>query len=331
MAESTETSPPIELQELVSFLNHPTVEIRKVAVDAVLKYTATIEGRKLLKACGASQRLCMLLGDHHAIANISVSALINISQEPTEAEKLVKLKLTRRMVTTLLDDEETDSEYINLHCMLLTNLTQFRAGALALLQHEEEKLAGLHVLQLIHLFCTKKIPSRIEDEDNIRYLAEVFANLTQQKEGRDLLSDPKRKLLVMLAPYLHHHNLMRRKGVAKVFRNCAIDSALHYALIDENSGLLPHVLLPLVGREPFRAEEVLTMSSMLTKPKDREEDREVKVLLVEALQALCHSKDGNIALRKIGAYPVMRELYKVEDDELQEAVHVVVDFLLADE
>lgn len=66
--------------------------------------------------------------------------------------------------------------------------------------------------------------------------------------------------------------------------------------------------------------------------KEREPDKAVRALLLETLLLFCSSRSGREELRKRKAYPVVREVDVVEDDEENsEIIYKIVNFLQRDE
>lgn len=99
--------------------------------------------------------------------------------------------------------------------------------------------------------------------------------------------------------------------------------------------LLSHLLLPLAGPEELLEDEMNQLPidlQYLPEDKEREPDPEIRLLLIETLLQLCTRKHGREKLRNNGAYVVMRELHKIEQNgSVAVAVEKLIHILIGDE
>ena len=99
--------------------------------------------------------------------------------------------------------------------------------------------------------------------------------------------------------------------------------------------MLPYILLPLSGPDPFTLEEneeLLDELQFLGEDKVREKDTGVLKTFLETLLLLTTTREGREDLRKAGTYLIIRECHlAVEDDEVREACERLVQVLMRDE
>ncbi|EHA8590259.1 protein HGH1 [Cocos nucifera] len=124
-----------ELDELLGFLSTPSPQVKKAAVDIVLGLTGSDEGLVPLAARAdvALPALSRLLRDPPELSVPAAEALINLSQNPTLADKLVLLGAVPTAMDMLY--KNADQKVARLLIMLLANLTQLDSGSAALVQH----------------------------------------------------------------------------------------------------------------------------------------------------------------------------------------------------
>uniref|UniRef100_H2XPW1 Uncharacterized LOC100176935 n=1 Tax=Ciona intestinalis TaxID=7719 RepID=H2XPW1_CIOIN len=100
----------------------------------------------------------------------------------------------------------------------------------------------------------------------------------------------------------------------------------------------PHLLLPLAGAEEFDDEDNDRLPldlQYLPSDKQREDDPDVRVILVEALTLLCATQSGRAYVKAKNTYVIMRELYRWETEndntDVAETCEKLVQILISDE
>ncbi|KAG6910074.1 hypothetical protein DXG01_013527 [Tephrocybe rancida] len=172
--------------------------------------------------------------------------------------------------------------------------------------------------------------------------------------------------LAKIVSFTEHKDTIRRGGVASTLksvsamsfpeltpnsrRNCAFHAHGHKAILspetdkvsvspftDEAPGVdaLPYILLPLAGPEEFDLEDQEKLPDavqFLPPTKAREVDPTLRLMHVETLLLLCHTRWGRDYLREHGVYEVVRAAHMVESvDKISEHIERLVTLLKGDE
>jgi hypothetical protein len=238
--------------------------------------------------------------------------------------------------------------------MLLSNITQQEEGSLALLMLDRPVLTGYHATKLLFFFTS----SAETEKDYFGWLTNVFLNLSQTKQGREFLMSKENNFIKNLLPMLSHSNVLRKRGIAGVLRNCLFLKEEHNWLLAPEIDLLTHLVLPLIGgvdekevkqsgldpttltlsaKDRFDDKERAKMpekfrQACLEEGRIRESDLNTRRLLVECLFLLQAQRETRELLREKALYPIVRELHKFEKDEaVSNAIHDVVEMLIRDE
>lgn len=106
----------------------------------------------------------------------------------------------------------------------------------------------------------------------------------------------------------------------------------HSWLLGEDVDILPHLLLPLAGPEEFDDEDNSKLPvdlQWLPEDKKRENDPDIRRMLLEALEQLCATKVHREYMRDHNVYIILRELHKWEKDrQVLLACENLVDLLI---
>lgn len=179
-----------------------------------------------------------------------------------------------------------------------------------------------------------------QKNQNLHYLAAVFSNLSQLMTFRNLMATSQTRLFQRLLPFINHEtSVIRRGGITGLLKNICFDSSLHDWLLSSDVDVLPFILLPLAGPEELDDEtnEMLPLELQYLEPeKKREEDSDIRTILLESLAQLCATRKGRTYLRSKGTYEILRELHKFEissdgDMKALSACENVVDILIRTE
>ncbi|KAJ7233072.1 hypothetical protein C8J57DRAFT_1090772, partial [Mycena rebaudengoi] len=193
------------------------------------------------------------------------------------------------------------------------------------------------------------------------FLSSVFANLSTSPAGRNFFLTPRAPNvlepdgpleypLVKLIPFTEHKDTIRRGGVASILKNCAFHAPGHQALLCQDSAnvsvppsvtvapgidALPYLLLPLAGPEEFDLEDQEKLPDalqFLPPTKMREPDASIRLIHVETLLLLCHTRWGRDYLREHGVYEIVRAAHESEAvDKISEHIERLVTLLKGDE
>jgi hypothetical protein len=237
----------------------------------------------------------------------------------------------------VLGSRESSAALQNAAVSFLANLTTIHDGAAEALQTrvEDPSLVGLRVRRLVERFLE---PPPASGPDGFEQFGSVLCNLSQLQEGRDLLRRRSTQVLPRLVLQLQSPNPVRRRGSAAAIRNCCYETADHDWLLHEIL-VVPHLLLPLAGPEELLPAERDGMDPLILKNLDRlgaekahEPDEETRRALLGALHLLCTSKISRQYMRRLRAYPLIRNLDTWEQSEsLKDLCYSIVSFLIRDE
>uniref|UniRef100_A0A182Y599 Protein HGH1 homolog n=1 Tax=Anopheles stephensi TaxID=30069 RepID=A0A182Y599_ANOST len=321
------------LEEIVQFLSKSArLDLRVVSVSHVL---GSVEGIKLLIANDKLLTSLLDLTSDESVAKDAVLCLVNITAEEIGAAVVVE-KLAERLVPAAYEAIlNEDCKLSDAWCMVLCNITRPEQLVEPVLKH---LLAIEFALEKLTT-CFTRINYN-KQKCHLNYLGPLFSNVSQSKAGRAVFCNQTTGLLGRLLPFVHHDgSIVRRGGAVGLLKNVCFDSSVHEWLLSEEMDVLPFILLPLAGPEEFDDEtnEKLPVDLQYLGPdKKREEDPDVRKMLVESLAQLCATRKGRQHLRDHGTYEILRELHKYEcspegDKVVLAAVENVVDILIRTE
>ncbi|KAL1918328.1 uncharacterized protein VTP21DRAFT_2988 [Calcarisporiella thermophila] len=333
-----------QLLELLDFLHDSKPEVRQIAIQHIVGYTAkTSEYHSLFlqRAPQVVKDLKALLKDGPITAHEAFRALINLSVDMGVCREMDDADLLREIVLRIT---VPSSVLADISCMLLSNLTRYEPICVKLLNATTNPMPGLstspRVLdQLLDVFV-KGVGRQYNPEAEFHFLSSVFANIAALSSGRDyFLTKAEYDGLIPLTKlvcFTEHENVIRRGSVDSTIKNCCFDTEKHREILDEDEiNILPYILLPLCGPEEFDLDDMEGMPEdiqLLPATKKREVDPNLRIILLETLVLLTSTRHGRDVLRAKKVYPVIRAMHLAEQDErVAEAVERVVNMLMRDE
>ena len=177
------------------------------------------------------------------------------------------------------------------------------------------------------------------------YLSYLFADLTKYDDGRRYFLNPRKEdndiiPLAKIIVFTEHKSTIRRRGVANTIKNVCFDVASHERLLASEDdgrgiGLLPYILLPLMGSEEYSEEDtegMLDECQLLPPDKEREKEFDILVTHLESLLLLTTEKASRKRLRDVKVYPIVRELHlQIEDEDVRAGCDRLVQVLMRGE
>eukprot|EP01102_Stenamoeba_stenopodia_P001763 TRINITY_DN11602_c0_g1_i1.p1 TRINITY_DN11602_c0_g1~~TRINITY_DN11602_c0_g1_i1.p1 ORF type:complete len:382 (-),score=105.48 TRINITY_DN11602_c0_g1_i1:38-1135(-) len=336
--------------ELIDFLSDEKIEVRKIAIQHIKTYSASPRGRVVLRSFPTLQtKLIKLINDRETIAHEAYTCLINLTQEEVFSRGLVQKGIVTRIAEAILDKE---NKFVGLASMLLSNLTHNEEGSKALLMLERPVLKGYHAAKLIDYFvessfnvynninaesAASEANKKEEEEDKSAWIANVILNLSQLKEGRELLISKDNNYLkpflsLLSSPSL---NIIRRRALVGTLRNilfedCKEEIVMDFELIEHLTSLLVHPSSKFSSEDEHGMNEALLKA--IREKKRFEDDEACRKILIESLFLLSSVKSIRSQMRALNIYPVLRELHKEEKSEaVANAITDVVELLIRDE
>lgn len=199
-------------------------------------------------------------------------------------------------------------------CMILSNLTRYSHLIEKVIDLMEEHDKSLD--ELINIFT--KIGYN-KNGGKLHYLGPVLSNLSQSHRIRMFILDNTKCVIQRLLPFTEYkESLVRRGGVVGTLKNCCFEEGYHEWLLSDEVDILPPLLLPLAGNEEFDDEdnEKLPLElQYLPEEKVREEDPDIRYMLIEAVTQLVAKRPHRELIRNKNAYVILRELHKWETDK----------------
>jgi len=304
------------LDELIQFLNPQSdrLDLKTVAMQSVLGLTANEHGLQTLAAKPhlLAHLLALMRDTSESVAKDAGLAVINLSASPAGADALLKESAVARLWAAR---ENKECGVAAPACMALCNLSiqRDRCDAVA----EQLSRAGATLEKLVLVFCREGYNVK---GAKLHYLGPLLSNLTQLRWVRDEVADPERCVAQRLLPFTTYEaSRVRRGGAVGALRNLCFDGDRHAWLLGDEVDVLPRLLLPLAGPTPeaLDAEDVEKLPldlQYLDEDKKVEEDPDLRRMLLEAVLQLCATRAGRESIRARGAYFVVRELHKDEQD-----------------
>lgn len=320
-----------EAKDLLSFLTlEMRADVKGQATGYILGLTGNRDGCRYLQSKPDFLKALVTLTSDPSIAIVKdcFHALINLSADETLHQPLVKeTEILSKLIPKLQDPEFMFSDRI---CTILSNLSRHERTCRDVFKALQELNVGLD--RLVEIFCTEGFNKKA----SLHYLAPLLSNLTQLPEARHFILDKDRCVIQRLLPYTQYEeSITRRGGVVGTLRNCCFDYVHHEWLLSDAVDILPFLLLPLAGAEELSEEENEGLPvdlQYLPENKRREEDPDIRKMLLETLMLLTATKVGRQILKSKNVYPIMREFHKWEKDpHVISACEKLVQVLIGDE
>ncbi|XP_029008003.1 protein HGH1 homolog isoform X1 [Betta splendens] len=262
-----------------------------------------------------------------AVVKDSYHIFINLSADETLHQVLLTdVKILPVLLKSLMDPEYLFSDQI---CTILSNMTRHEKTCKSVFKELQEDIG---LAKLVEIFCTEGYNKKAK----LHYLGPLLSNLTQLPEARNYILDKDRCVVQRLLPFTQYEaSAVRRGGVIGTLRNCCFDYVHHEWLLSDAVDILPFLLLPLAGPEELSEEENEGLPvdlQYLPEDKKREEDPDIRKMLLETLLLLTATKAGRQVLKEKNVYPVIRELHRWEKDvHVAAACEKLVQVLIGDE
>ncbi|CAH2064632.1 unnamed protein product, partial [Iphiclides podalirius] len=323
------------LNELLQFLKPESrVDLKHISLQNLIGVSATEEG---VEAILKNENIVKSVIDNtddkaEEVAKSALLLLINITAYAKGAKELLKLRPNTRksvvdiFVGYILDPQKSNADAA---CMILSNITR--------VEENVEKCVDIlitHLNDLLNVFTNTGFNKK---GSNLDYIAPMLSNLSCSPRIRRWLTEENPHVpLIKLLPFCHYAgSVIRRGGAIGTIRNVTFDVQYHKFLLTSDLDLLTYLLIPLMGNEDYPDEEMDTLPiglQYLPKEKQREEDIDIRKMILETLNKLCIKRESREFLRENGVYYILREFHKWEKDPtVRLACENVVDILIQKE
>lgn len=250
--------------------------------------------------------------------------LVNISATKDGATTLIDLdvkeycpplqKPPKNIVQEILQNIfDPNSHIADQCCMIFSNLSRCSHLIEKIIDFIEE--SGKSLDELINIFTKNDYNKK---GSKLHYLGPTLSNLSQSHRIRMFILDKTKYVVQRLLPFTEYRDsLVRRGGVVGTLKNCCFEEDFHEWLLSDEVDILPRLLLPLAGNEEFDEEdnEKLPLElQYLPEDKLREEDPDIRYMLIEAITQLVAKRPNRELIRNKQTYLILRELHKWEND-----------------
>lgn len=319
-----------EAAELLSFLTPSTrPDVKGHATEYLLGLSGHRDGCRFLHSKPDLLAALFALTSDPSVAIVKdcYHIFINLSADETLHKVLVTdVQVLPALLKNLMDPDYLFSDQI---CTILSNLTRHEKTCKTVFKVLQEDVG---LAQLVEIFCTEGYNKKAK----LHYLGPLLSNLTQLPDARNYMLDKDRCVVQRLLPFTQYQaSAVRRGGVIGTLRNCCFDHAHHDWLLSDAVDILPFLLLPLAGPEELSEEEndgLPVDLQYLPEDKEREEDPDIRKMLLETLFLLTATKSGRRTLKDKNAYPILREFHRWEKDvHVGAACEKLVQVLIGDE
>ncbi|XP_068627297.1 protein HGH1 homolog [Battus philenor] len=323
------------LQELLLFLKpEARIDLKHISLQYLIGVSGTEDGVYLmLNNNEIMKRVIDCTNDEvDEVVKNALLLLINITAYAKGATELLKLKPDTKksildiFVGYVLDPQKAHADAV---CMILSNITRV-----------EDLVEGCvttltpYLNDIVNAFVNTGYNKK---GSNLDYIAPMISNLSCSPRIRSWLVEENPHVpLIKLLPFCQYEKSnIRRGGVIGTIRNLTFDIQYHTFLLSPDLDLLTYLLGPLMGNEDYEDEEMdkLPISlQYLPKEKTRDEDVDIRKMILETLNKLCSKRKSREILRDNGVYYVLREYHKWEKDpSVRLACENVVDILIQKE
>jgi hypothetical protein len=304
--------------------------------------TGTVASRKMLIK---NEKVIMELIDiafrgneQKSLNKDAIFSLINLCTDERDAFTIMEsnVDLANRLIDSILD--ETCS-YADTLCAILSNLSRGKRNCELLFEkyfldanNNNASLKSERFQKLLEAFSVEGF----NKTNNLNYLGPFICNLTQLESVQRLILDDV-SLMQRLLPYTTYTKSdIRRGGILGAIKNCCFNYDYHERLLlNPEIDVLSRLLLPLAGPEEFDTDEMDKLPEdlqYLPPDKKREEDADIRLMLMETIYLLCSHKVCRDYIISKNAYVILRELHKWEKDErAMNFLEKLVQLLIMDE
>ena len=294
-----------EYEELLSFLSHKNVAVQSQALKILSSYSGDPDTEfvgLILSDTDAVARpiLRLIETDDKELVEDGLMTLVNLSNIDAVCESIIKLSGVRRVCESL----NKRQVFIELHCMLLSNLTRLQSGVDGLLN-----IPGIFK-GVILKYCAV-------DAEEVDHLGSVIMNGTSSEKGRQLIcelqTDSQGYTHCLLLECLSRSLSIRRRRaiLLHIIRNLALDTDCHDAIAA--SGILINMCYFLYPEKEGRREDDVH-KSITENGVGLASDIETRTLSAEVLVCFLRSETGRDVMRSIGIYEVVR-MWDLEESE----------------
>jgi len=295
-----------EYTELIEFLSHKNRAVQTQALEILIEFSGDpdTEFISLIQADpeGVARPLLRIAeSDDKEMVERALQILVNLAGIEWVSEAILNLSGVRRICDSL----NRRQLFVELHCMLLSNLTRLPRGVEDLLQIEG-------------IFKGMVLKFSAVDSEDVDHLGSVVINGTSVERGRKIIADMQTDsqgythclLLQCLARSFSIRR--RRQAVLQIVRNLALDTECHGAIAA--SGILINMCYFLYPESKEGRREDDVHKNITEHGVGLATDLETRTISAEIFLCALRSEVSRDVMRTIGVYEVVR-LWDLEESD----------------
>ncbi|XP_059144514.1 protein HGH1 homolog [Physella acuta] len=323
-------------KELLPYLNPKArADVKSIAIRYFLEMTGSKEGRNFIGEGNVflPAIISLTTDSQQDAAKDAFLTLINLTAEDKISWKLMNTNSTSSFILdTLHNILKPDFIYADEASSIISNVTRMPACAKRLAEQILAENSQVTMEKIVHVLCQVNFNKNA----NLHYLGLILSNLTQVSEIRKIIMDKNRCIIQKLLPFIDFAgSKTRRGGIIGTLKNCCFEYDHHQWLLSDDVDILSRLLLPLSGGEEFDEDDMDKLPvdlQYLPPDKKREEDPDLRTMLLEAIFQLCATKQARLYIKEKNAYVILRELHKWErDPKAKLACQKLCELLISDE
>ena len=215
--------------ELLPMMSLEAVPIvRQRAMEYFLGMSGTDEGRQFIASnTKYLDAIVDIFQDElRPVAKDAYLAIVNFTSEEAICTQLLNLPghpdFLLDLIKYILDEK---SEFADIACGLLTNLTRWEASAQQTMDIIIANQSTIGLDKIVRAFCTVDY----NKDAKLHRLGTVLFNLTQIKEARKYILDKERCVVQRLLTFIDFKDSeFRRGGIIGTLRNCCFETGMFY-------------------------------------------------------------------------------------------------------
>lgn len=323
------------IQDLLNALHHSArLEVRLTAWPNILMLTGTDEGRLFIRQNKKLIEMVLenIIDFDPRIQCDAIFTLVNLSADDAFCHIVIEqYDILPTLLKLVKDSKSRNSDKA---AAILSNFTKNPVAA-----GKIWKLLENEMVELLAIY--QKISYNTENQ-KLDHLGALFANLTQCPKARLFFLNKETLHLQKQILFLNHERKTRRGATAILIKNICFVSDDNHWLLGPSVDILPALLMPLAGGPEIANLDMDDMEKLpdqlqfLEETKEREEDSDIRKMIVESLFLLCNKKEDRCYIRDKNTYVILRELHKfelalAEESENNNAIQQVIDLMIGDD
>jgi hypothetical protein len=295
-----------EYQELVEFLSHKNRAVQSQALEILSQYSGDPDAAFVKVINDDTESfvrpvLRLLETEDQDFIENGLTCLVNLSTIDSVVEAVCKLSGVRRICDSLNHRQV----FVELHCMLLSNLTRLPCGVQDLIN-----ITGIYKSVILKYSAV--------DSEEVDHLGSVIINGASEESGRRAICETQTDsqgythclLLQCLARCLAVRR--RRTTVLQIIRNISLDTACHTGIAA--SGIIINMCYFLYPEAEGRREDDVH-KAITENGVGLATDIETRAVSAEIFLCTLRSEVGRDVMRTIGVYEVVR-LWDLNETEV---------------